>query len=54
MGIEQNTHRIRDDFRRFHRAPKLSVFSWQMAAFCRLNNPVSTIPTMKCVGWDVG
>jgi hypothetical protein len=26
----------------------------QTAAFCCLNNPASTIPTMKCVGWDVG
>jgi hypothetical protein len=24
------------------------------AAFCRLNHTVSIIPTMKCVGWDVG
>jgi len=24
------------------------------AAFCRLNHAASTIPTMKCVGWDVG
>src|SRR5258708_7971433 len=24
------------------------------AAFCRLNHTASTIPTMKCVGWDGG
>ena len=61
-GIEQNTHRIRDDsadFTESRNSPSshgkwLEAVKNDLPPFRRLNNVAITIPTMKCVGWDVG
>jgi hypothetical protein len=62
MGIEQNTHRIRDDFSRFHRVRNslsshgkwLRSLQRRTAAFCRLNHTASTIPTMNALAGTWG
>jgi hypothetical protein len=54
-----NSAMISADFTESRNSPSshgkwLGSLQRRTATFCRLNNAASTIPTMKCVGWDVG